>query len=197
MTPDPREPTSADFGDVTALLRAWSRGDPEALERLLPLVYKELRRLAAAQMRKERPGHTLQPTALVHEAYFKLVGRRLPWKDRGHFYGVAARAMREVLVDHARRRGRRKRLGGGAEIPLDGIDPGVAPRAVDLLALDEALQRLSALDERQARLVELRAFAGLTVEEAAGVLECSEAAVRRDYRHAEAWLRRAMRSPAT
>lgn len=181
-------------GEVTALLRAWSKGEPGAPDKLLPLVYRELRRLAASQMRKERPNHTLQPTALVHEAYVKLVDQHLSWKDRGHFFGVAARAMREVLVDHARRRSRQKRLGQRVQVSLDGIESSVEPRALDLLALDEALLRLAVFDERQARLVELRVFAGLTVEETAKVLDCSAATVSRDYRHAEAWLRSEMRS---
>jgi RNA polymerase sigma-70 factor, ECF subfamily len=181
-------------GEVTALLRAWSRGEAEASDKLLPLVYRELRRLAASQMRKERRGHTLQPTALVHEAYVKLVDQHVSWKDREHFFGVAARAMREVLIDYARRRGRKKRVGQNLEISMGSFEPSVAPRALDLLALDEALHRLAGLDERQARLVELRVFAGLTVEETAKVLQCSAATVSRDFRHAEAWLRREMRS---
>lgn len=189
-----REPVADSPGDVTALLRAWSKGEPGATDKLLPLVYRELRRLAASQMRKERKDHTLQPTALVHEAYVKLVDQHLSWKDRGHFFGVAARAMREVLVDYARRRGRQKRAGWGVEVSLESVEPSVAPRAIDLLALDEALLRLADFDERQARLVELRVFAGLTVEEAAKALDCSAATVSRDYRHAEAWLRREMRS---
>jgi RNA polymerase sigma factor (TIGR02999 family) len=176
-------------GEVTGLLRAWSKGDAGASDRLLPLVYAELRRLAASQMRRERSDHTLQPTALVHEAYVKLVDQRLDWKDRGHFFGVAARAMRQVLVDHARRKLAQKRS-AGVEVPLEGAGPAVAPRSLDLLALDQALHRLAELDARQARLVELRVFAGLTVEEAARVLNCSAATASRDYRHAEAWLRR-------
>ena len=178
--------------EVTALLRAWSKGDPGASDKLLPLVYSELRRLAAAQMRKERSDHTLQPTALVHEAYLKLVDQHLAWKDRGHFFGVAARAMREVLIEYARRKGAKKRA-GGVEVPIENADPAVAPRAFDLLALDQALHHLEGLDERQARLVELRVFAGLTTAETAKVLDCSQATISRDFRHAEAWLRREMR----
>ncbi len=180
-------------GEVTGLLRAWSRGDLDAPERLLPLVYGELRRLAASQMRRERSDHTLQPTALVHEAYVKLVDQRLAWQDRSHFFGVAARAMRQVLVDHARRKHAQKRA-GGFQVPLEGGEPAVAPRVLDLLVLDQALHRLADLDARQARLVELRVFAGLTVEEAGKVLGCSAATASRDYRHAEAWLRRQMRT---
>ena len=191
-----RETAGVSPGEVTALLRAWSSGDREALERLLPLVYAELRRLAASQMRRERSDHTLQPTALVHEAYVRLVDQRLAWKDRGHFFGVAARAMREVLVDHARRRRAGKRSSRPHRISLDAADVAVQPQTIDLLALDEALKSLTAFDERQARLVELRLFAGLTVQESAEVLGCSPATASRDYRHAEAWLRRRMRGVA-
>jgi RNA polymerase sigma factor (TIGR02999 family) len=192
MTED-GSPPPVSPGEVTGLLRAWSKGDVDAPERLLPLVYGELRRLAAAQMRRERSNHTLQPTALVHEAYVRLVDQRLAWKDRGHFFGVAARAMREVLVDHARRRHAQKRFGGIA-VPIESAEPAVTPRTLDLLALDQALHRLAELDARQAHLVELRIFAGLTVDEVAKVLDCSPATASRDYRHAEAWLRRQMRT---
>lgn len=192
MTPD-AQAESAGSGEVTAILRAWSRGDADAPDRLLPLVYRHLRRLAATEMRKERPNHTLQPTALVHEAYLKLVDQNLSWKDRGHFYGVAARAMREVLVDHARRRGAGKRGPDRRRVSIEVADVAVQPRTIDLLALDQALVVLAALDERQARLVELRLFAGLTVREAADLLGCSAATASRDYRHAEVWLRRQMR----
>lgn len=180
-------------GEVTGLLRAWSNGDRDAPERLMPLVYGELRRLAASQMRKERSDHTLQPTALVHEAYVKLVDQHLAWQDRGHFFGVAARAMRQVLVDHARKKHAQKRA-DGFQVPLESEDAAVAPRALDLLALDQALYRLAELDARQAHLVELRVFAGLTVEEIGRVVGCSPATASRDYRHAEAWLRRQMRA---
>lgn len=180
-------------GEVTGLLRAWSKGDVDAPEQLLPLVYAELRRLAASKMRRERSDHTLQPTALVHEAYVKLVDQKLAWQDRSHFFGVAARAMRQVLVDHARKRRAQKRA-GGFQVSIESAEPAVAPRALDLLALDQALHRLAELDARQAHLVELRVFAGLTVEEIAKVLDCSPATASRDYRHAEAWLRRQMRT---
>jgi RNA polymerase sigma factor (TIGR02999 family) len=179
--------------DITGLLRAWSSGDACARDELFPLVYGELRRRAASLMRRERASHTLQPTALVHEAYLKLVGQTLPWKDRAHFYGVAARAMREVLVDHARRRGAGKRGSEHARLSIDVADVPVVPRTVDLLALDEALKELATLDERQARLVELRLFAGLSVLECAEVLECSRSTASRDARHGEVWLRRRMR----
>jgi RNA polymerase sigma factor (TIGR02999 family) len=191
---NPRAPgESADSGEVTALLRAWSGGDADAPDRLLPLVYRHLRRLAASQMKRERADHTLQPTALVHEAYLKLVDQHLSWKDRGHFYGVAARAMRQVLVDHARRRDAGKRGSGAQRVSIEVADVGVPQRTIDLLALDRSLEDLAALDQRQARLVELRLFAGLTVQESAEVVGCSSATASRDYRHAEAWLRRQMR----
>lgn len=182
----PARPT----GDVTELLRAWSAGDEEALKKLLPLVYDELRRRAMAQMRRERADHTLQPTALVHEAYLKLVGQKgIQWQDRAHFFGVAARAMREILVDHARARAAVKRGGLETRLSVEDAIVSVEPPTLDVLALDIALDRLAALDERQARLVELRVFSGLTIEESAEVLGCSPATVSRDWKHAQAWLR--------
>ncbi len=187
-------PGNAPAGDVTTLLREWSAGDGEALGRLLPLVYDELRRRAGAVLRSERGGHTLQPTALVHEAYLKLVGGvSVDWKDRAHFFGVAARAMRQVLVDHARARNAGKRGSGQILLGLDDKAAAAAaapPRSLDLLDLDRALSKLSALDERQGRLMELRLFAGLTIEESAAVLEVSHATVSREWKHAEAWLHR-------
>ena len=187
-----RHPVPA--GEVTQLLRQWSAGDAAALEKLLPLVYDELRRRAGAYLRQERPGHTLQPTALVHEAYLKLVGGgSVDWKDRAHFFGVAARAMRQVLVDHARARQTAKRGEGQVRVELDAAGAVATPaRNLDLLDLDRALSRLAALDERQSRLVELRLFAGLTIEESAEVLRVSHATVSREWKHAEAWLQREM-----
>ncbi|HTS02699.1 MAG TPA: sigma-70 family RNA polymerase sigma factor [Thermoanaerobaculia bacterium] len=181
-------------GEVTRLLREWSAGDRSALEKLLPLVYDELRRRAGAYLRQERAGHTLQPTALVHEAYLKLVGgETIAWKDRAHFFGVAARAMRQVLVDHARARNAAKRGEGQVLVALDAAEgASTPPRNLDLLDLDRALSKLASLDERQSRLVELRLFAGLTIEESADVLEISHATVSREWRHAEAWLQREM-----
>ncbi|HEY3348502.1 MAG TPA: sigma-70 family RNA polymerase sigma factor [Thermoanaerobaculia bacterium] len=182
-------------GEVTQLLRRWSAGDGAALEKLLPLVYDELRRRAGAYLRQERPGHTLQPTALVHEAYLKLVGgSSIDWKDRAHFFGVAARVMRQVLVDHARARNTAKRGEGQILVGLDAAEAAAATpaRRLDLLDLDRALSRLAALDERQSRLVELRLFAGLTIEESAEVLRISHATVSREWKHAEAWLQREM-----
>jgi RNA polymerase sigma factor (TIGR02999 family) len=189
-----KEQTPAPAGEVTQLLRQWSAGNAAVLEKLLPLVYDELRRRAGAYLRQERPGHTLQPTALVHEAYLKLVGgSSIDWKDRAHFFGVAARAMRQVLVDHARARQTAKRGEGQVRVELDAAGAVAAPaRSVDLLDLDRALSRLAALDERQSRLVELRLFAGLTIEESAEVLRVSHATVSREWKHAEAWLQREM-----
>jgi RNA polymerase sigma factor (TIGR02999 family) len=184
----------APAGEVTRLLREWSAGDRNALERLLPLVYDELRRCAGAYLRRERAGHTLQPTALVHEAYLKLVGgETVAWKDRAHFFGVAARAMRQVLVDHARARNTAKRGEGQVLVALEAASGAATPpRNLDLLDLDRALSKLAGLDERQSRLVELRLFAGLTIEESAEVLRVSHATVSREWKHAEAWLQREM-----
>jgi RNA polymerase sigma factor (TIGR02999 family) len=189
---EPQDPAPA--GEVTRLLRKWSAGDKDALEKLLPLVYDELRRRAGAYLRAERAGHTLQPTALVHEAYLKLVGGdAIEWKDRAHFFGVAARAMRQVLVDHARARNAAKRGEGQVLVALDAAgDAPTQPRNLDLLDLDRALVKLAGLDERQSRLVELRLFAGLTIEESAEVLQISHATVSREWKHAEAWLQREM-----
>ena len=185
-------------GEVTKLLRAWSAGDKDALEQLVPLVYGELRRCAGAYLRRERAGHTLQPTALVHEAYLKLVGGEpVAWKDRAHFYGVAARAMRQVLVDHARARTAEKRGAGQILLSLDSAaSASTPPASLDLLALDRALSKLAGLDERQSRLVELRLFGGLTIEESAEVLRVSHTTVSREWKHAEAWLQREMASPS-
>jgi RNA polymerase sigma factor (TIGR02999 family) len=175
--------------DVTALLKEWSGGDSNALERLMPVVYGELRKLAASYLRQERPDHTLQPTALVHEAYIRLTEQRdVAWQNRAHFFGIAARMMRRILVDHARRRQAAKRDAAAWRVVTDISD---APdRAPELLALDRALTHLEKLDPQQARVVELRFFAGLTVEETAEVAGISAATVKRDWRTAKAWLRR-------
>jgi RNA polymerase sigma-70 factor, ECF subfamily len=177
--------------DVTALLADWSRGDRDALTELLPLVYAELRHIAARQLGRERTGHTLQPTALVHEVYLRLVDqRRVAWQDRAHFFGVAAQIMRRILVDHARRHTAAKRGDGVAHVALDDVLEETASAAVDILTLDHALGRLEAVDADLSRLVELRAFAGLTIEEAAHVLKVSPSTAKRDWRTAKAWLTR-------
>lgn len=178
--------------DVTQVLLDWSRGDRTALDRLMPLVYAELRALAHRSLRHERTGHTLQGTALVHEAYLKLVDQRqVRWQDRAHFFAVAAQIMRRILVDHARRHGAAKRGSGKPVLPLGEADAtAVAAPLLDWLALDRALDRLAALDERQARIVELRSFGGLTIEETAEVLQVSQATVKNEWSLARAWLYR-------
>jgi RNA polymerase sigma factor (TIGR02999 family) len=179
-----------DPGDVTRLLAAVSDGSPEAVNQLLPMVYDELRRLAAGYFQAENPGHTLQPTALVHEAYLKLVDQRTAgWQDRMQFFGVAAQAMRRILVDHARTRRAGKRDPGGKRVPLDDAVACLEERAEDLVAVDEALARLARFDERKARVVELRFFGGLTVEDTANVLGVSGRTVEREWTLARAWLR--------
>lgn len=183
--------TAAAQGEVTRLLEAWSQGDNSALDRLMPLVYDQLRELASRQFAGERTGHTLQTTALVHDAYLRLVGANVRWQDRKHFLAVAARAMRQVLVEHARGKQRSKR--GGGEKPVS-LDEDVAAFANDrpehLLELDEALTRLADTDARKARVVELHYFTGLEYEEIAKVLDISPATVHRDLRMAKAWLQR-------
>lgn len=175
--------------NVTDLLAQWANGDEQALTQLTPIVYKELRKLAAAYLRKEQQGHTLQPTALVHEAYLRLVDQKRPgFQNRSHFYGVAARLMRQILVDHARRRNAVKRA--GIAVPLDSVVTFGEERSSDLLTLDGALTALEKLDPRKCKAVELRYFVGLSMGEIAHVLELSEITVRRDLRMAEAWLQR-------
>ena len=177
--------------DVTGLLRAWSRGDREAAEKLVPLVYDALRRRAAWHLGRERRDHTLRPTALVHEVYLRLVGQReAAWENRAQFFAVAAQVMRRVLVEHARGRGARKRGGSRCRVALDETMLAAEPRDVDLLALEEALGELQALDPAKARIVELRFFAGLSLEETADVLGVSPATVTRGWRMAKAWLYR-------
>jgi RNA polymerase sigma factor (TIGR02999 family) len=175
--------------DVTELLRAWSAGDSSAADRLMPLVYAELRRRAAAYLRRERRDHTLQPTALVHEAYLRLVGqRREPWRNRAQFFGVASQAMRWILVDRARARKMAKRSGRWTRITLDDAGPVSRPRDVDVLDLDTALTRLAEFDPRKSHIAELRFFGGLSLEETADVLGLSVATVKRDWQAARAWL---------
>ena len=171
--------------EVTRLLGEWANGSQQALDRLTPLVYGELRQLAASYLRKERPDHTLQPTALVHEAYLRLVDQQNPsWQDRSHFFGVAARLMRQILVDHARRRQAGKR--GGHNVSLEDTVSFARERSADLVALDDSLSALEKLDPRKCRAVELRYFGGLAMEEIARTLEVSPITVRRDLRVAEA-----------
>ena len=176
--------------NVTELLQAWSGGDRAALDELLPHVQDELRGIARLQMRRERADHTLQPTALVNEAYLRLVNQnRVRWQDRAHFFAVAAQKMRRILVDHARKRGAEKRGGGEILVALDeGIDPGTPPEDVNVVALDEALEELAVLDERQSRVVEMRFFGGVTLKETAEALGVSPATVKRDWQTAKAWL---------
>ena len=176
--------------DVTELLIAAQGGSPDAVSRLMPVVYEELRGLAAGYLRSERADHTLQTTGLVHEAYLKLVDqKRTTWKNRSHFFGIAAQAMRRILVDHARRRLAAKR-DGGRPVTLDDEVAGIPGDTDEVLAVDEALERLAALDPRQSLIVELRYFAGLSVEETAEALEISPATVKRDWTSAKAWLQR-------
>jgi RNA polymerase sigma factor (TIGR02999 family) len=177
-------------GEVTGLLLAWNEGDASAVERLMPLVYAELRTIAERHFRRERAGHTLQPTAVVHEAYFRLVDQtRVTWKNRGHFFAVASQAMRRILVDHARARETDKRGGGGRRVTLDvGVASPEPVEDMDFIALDEALTRLKTLDGAQAQIVELRFFGGLSIDETAQVLDTSPSSVKREFRSAKAWL---------
>jgi RNA polymerase sigma factor (TIGR02999 family) len=176
-------------GEVTRLLDSWGTGSDAALDELMPLVYSELRTIAAGQLRGERADHTLQATALVNEAFLRLINQdRVLWQNRGHFFAVAAKAMRRILVDHARRRSARKRGGNDRRVPLDGVDIAVAAE-VDLLELEGSLSRLEALDPRQARIVELRFFAGCTMEEVAETLGISVSTAKRQWRLARVWLR--------
>ena len=191
-TPSPSE--------VTRIFLSWRQGDEGALNALLPLVYDEMRRLAGSYLRNEGAGHTLQPTALAHEAYLRLLDQRqVSWQNRAHFMGLAAQAMRRILVDHARRRDAQKRGGGAVRVTLDDADAAgeaisaALPLDVPAEDLDQALDRLAALDERQARVVELRFFTGLSIEEAAEALSVSPATVKRDWTLARAWLHRELK----
>jgi RNA polymerase sigma factor (TIGR02999 family) len=178
---------------VTKLLREWREGDRNALDVLLPLVYKELHRLAHFQLRNERTGHTLQSTALVHEAYVRLVGMNAPqWESRTHFFAIAAQLMRQILVDYARRHRADKRGGGVCKLSLQEAEVTPRQRDVDVIALDDALQALARIDERQSRVVELRFFAGLSLGEISEALEVGPATVQRDWTAARAWLHREM-----
>ena len=175
--------------DVTGLLLQWRDGRKEALDRLVPIVYAELRRVARGRLRAERDGHSLRTTELVHEVYLRLVDLdRMTLDNRAHFFAVASRLMRQILVDHARRRGAEKRGGDVTLISLADASPAAPTTDVDVLALDEALDALTALDDRLCRVVELKFFGGLTIEEAAAALEVSRATVERDWAAAKAWL---------
>ncbi len=178
---------------VTQLLHDWRNGDQQAMDRLLPLVYEELRRLAGHYLRGERQGHTLQTSALVHEAYLMLVAQdNIDWQNRSHFFGVAAQAMRRVLVDYARSRNYHKRGGKAQHVALDEAANLAEERAAEVVALDEALQSLAQIDPRKSRVVELRYFGGLSVEETAEVLDIAPVTVMRDWSTAKAWLLREM-----
>jgi len=181
---------------VTQLLREWSNGNDSVVEELTPLIYSELRRLADSYMRRERPDHTLQPTALIHEAYLRLVDQRQPeWQSRSHFFRFAAHLMRQILVDHARARCAHKRGADAQRVPLEDADLFGAEAPVDLMALDEALTRLASVDERKVQIIELKYFSGMTDEEAADALGISLRTLGRDLRLAKAWLAQTLSSP--
>ena len=179
----------SDSRSVTRILLEWRAGDANALDELMPLVYEELRRLAAHYMRGESSGHTLQPTALVHDAYLRLIKMDLEWQDRAHFFAVAARLMRRLLVDHAKTKHRMKR-GGGLKVTLSEDLPAGGGKSIEIVALDEAMSKLSCIDERKSRIVELHFFGGLTYDETAEALSISAATVDRELRFAKAWLYR-------
>ena len=178
-SPDPKQ--------ITQLLIAWGQGDESARDQLIPLIYDELRRLARKHLRRERPGHTLQTSALVNEAYLRMAGQSVSWQGRAHFFGIAARLMRQILVDHARLRGNAKHGGDWRRVSLDAADIG-QDQTTDILALDEALQSLARMSPQQSRIIELRFFGGLTIEETAEVLGVSHSTVEREWRVARAWL---------
>jgi len=187
MTPSPQQ--------LTELLVAWGDGDRAALDKLMPLVYEELRRLAHKYMGRERAGNTLQTSALVHEAYLRLIDQReVHWQNRAHFFGIAAQMMRRILVDYARSRNNQKRGGGAPRIALDEAVIVSEERAADVVALDDALKSLAKIDERKSQIVELRFFGGLSIEETAEVLKVSPGTVMRDWTLAKAWLKRAVTS---
>jgi len=180
--------------NVTLLLRKWSEGDESALEQLTPLVYDELHRLAHQHMRREQAGHILQTSALINEAYLRLVDQgTTAWENRGHFFGIAARLMRQILVDEARKRNSAKRGGTMVQVPLDDIGMLAQEQAGNVIALDDALKNLQAIDERQSNIVELRFFGGLSIEETADVLKVSPGTVMREWTFARAWLKSQMK----
>jgi RNA polymerase sigma-70 factor, ECF subfamily len=177
--------------DITRLLVDWSAGRREALDQLMPVIYQELHKIAGSYLRRERAEHTLQPTALIHEAYLRLVGPNVPsFRSRSHFYGVAAHMMRQILVEHARTRGAAKRGGGERKVSLDDVTLFSAERTADLVALDDALTTLGAFDERKGKVIELRFFGGLSLDETAEALGVSVATITRELRLAQAWLQR-------
>lgn len=179
--------------DITGLLLDWGKGDRSALDELIPLVYKELRRMAHKKMRRERAGNTLQTSALINEAYIKLVDfNRIQWQDRGHFFAIAAQVMRQILVERARSRSRDKRGGAAQRVPLDEAEVLAADRSPDVIALDHALTDLYAIAPRRGQIVELRYFGGLNIDETAEVLGVSSPTVQREWRSAKAWLLRAL-----
>jgi RNA polymerase sigma-70 factor (ECF subfamily) len=191
-------PIPNDDRDVTALLHAWGAGDEQALQHLIPVVEQELHRIARRCMRGERPEHTLQATALVNEAYLRLVDtRRVQWRDRAHFLAMSARLMRRVLVDYARARGYQKRGGKAVRVTLVEVAAGTDERGHDLLALDDALAGLNAIAPRKVAVIELRFFGGLSVEETAAVLDISTDTVSRDWKFAKAWLMRELSGEGT
>jgi RNA polymerase sigma factor (TIGR02999 family) len=179
--------------DITQLLVDWSDGNKEALDKLVPLVHEELRRLARRYMRREHAGHTLQTSALVNEAYLKLIDQReVRWRNRTHFFAIAAQLMRRILIDHARRHHYQKRGGGAYKLSLDEAALVIQERAADLVALDDALSELAEFDPRKSRIVEMRFFGGMSAEEVAEALSCSLRTVEREWRKAKAWLHRAV-----
>ena len=179
--------------EVTRLLKAWSDGDQSALDKLMPLVYGELHRLAHQHMRREKPGHMLQTSALLNEAYMRLVDQsQIRWESRTHFFGIAARLMRQILVDEARRRSYAKRGGGMIQVPFDEAAAARQEQSVNVMALDDAMKSLEKIDERKSRIVELRFFGGLSIEETAEVLKVSPGTVMRDWTFTRAWLRKEM-----
>jgi RNA polymerase sigma factor (TIGR02999 family) len=177
--------------EITQLLSAWSNGDQKALDKLIPLVYEELHRLAARYMRRENPGHTLQTSALVNEAYIKLIGQKnVRWQNRAHFFGIAAQLMRRILVDHARTHGALKRGAGASRLPLDETAIVALDRSTDFILIDDALRNLALIDPSKSRIVEMRFFGGLTTEEIAEVEKVSPSTIEREWRKAKAWLYR-------
>ncbi len=190
--------TASSPNKVTQLLLDWSEGDKAALDKLMPLVHEELRRLAHHYMGRERPGHTLQTTALVNEAYLRLIDQRsVHWQNRTHFFGIASQLMRRILVDHARARNYAKRGGGAHQVSLDEAMVVSPERAADVVALDDALSALAEIDERKRQIVEMRFFGGLSIEETAEVLGVSPGTVMRDWTLAKAWLHREINNKGT